>query len=376
MFHVAGIAPARRRCLARRARTVTLPRVRCGVPRPSNATRSRCRCPVPTMLAALVAEQRQGAARRVVAAHARPRRLADRDRVDRGRHTQTFPGAELAQFYGATETVVDRDRACATRRRHRHAAARARAGARRRRSRGAKSCATTAQRVRARRGGRDPGARAERHGRLLEQPRGHGRSAASTAGTTPATSDCCATTDYLFVVDRLKDMIVSGGENVYSIEVEDVLYRHPAVLEAAVFGVPGRRPGAKRCTRSSCVRRAAARRGGRRWSRSSREHCRKRIAGYKVPKRIDVQARAAAEVGAGQVREARSARAVLARAHRHAEGKLDGRTQRTRYLSRACATRAKSGSARKRVDVSTHPAFAGRCAGIAGYYDWQHAARR
>ena len=35
---------------------------------------------------------------------------------------------------------------------------------------------------------------------------------------------------YLFLVDRSKDMIVSGGENVYSTEVEDVLYRHPAVL--------------------------------------------------------------------------------------------------------------------------------------------------
>src|SRR5581483_2263714 len=43
---------------------------------------------------------------------------------------------------------------------------------------------------------------------------------------------------YVFLVDRLKDMIVSGGENVYSTEVEEVLYRHPAVLEAAVFGVP------------------------------------------------------------------------------------------------------------------------------------------
>ena len=43
---------------------------------------------------------------------------------------------------------------------------------------------------------------------------------------------------YVFLVDRAKDMIVTGGENVYSTEVEDVLYRHPAVLEAAVFGVP------------------------------------------------------------------------------------------------------------------------------------------
>ena len=43
---------------------------------------------------------------------------------------------------------------------------------------------------------------------------------------------------YLYLVDRAKDMIVSGGENVYSTEVEEVLYRHEAVLEAAVFGVP------------------------------------------------------------------------------------------------------------------------------------------
>ena len=48
---------------------------------------------------------------------------------------------------------------------------------------------------------------------------------------------------YLFVSDRLKDMIVTGGENVYPREVEDVLYAHPGVLEAAVIGVPDDRWG-------------------------------------------------------------------------------------------------------------------------------------
>jgi long-chain acyl-CoA synthetase len=43
---------------------------------------------------------------------------------------------------------------------------------------------------------------------------------------------------FIYIVDRKKDMIVSGGENVYSREVEDVLYKHPSVAEAAVIGVP------------------------------------------------------------------------------------------------------------------------------------------
>ncbi|MDP7417348.1 MAG: AMP-binding protein, partial [Desulfobacterales bacterium] len=43
---------------------------------------------------------------------------------------------------------------------------------------------------------------------------------------------------YVNIVDRKKDMIISGGENIYSTEVENVLYRHPKVLEAAVIGIP------------------------------------------------------------------------------------------------------------------------------------------
>jgi long-chain acyl-CoA synthetase len=43
---------------------------------------------------------------------------------------------------------------------------------------------------------------------------------------------------YVFIVDRAKDMIISGGENIYSIQVEEAIYKHPAVLEAAVIGVP------------------------------------------------------------------------------------------------------------------------------------------
>jgi long-chain acyl-CoA synthetase len=43
---------------------------------------------------------------------------------------------------------------------------------------------------------------------------------------------------YLYIVDRLKDMIITGGENVYSLEVEDALYAHPDIQECAVIGVP------------------------------------------------------------------------------------------------------------------------------------------
>jgi long-chain acyl-CoA synthetase len=46
------------------------------------------------------------------------------------------------------------------------------------------------------------------------------------------------TAGYFYILDRLKDVIVTGGENVYSGEVEAVIYGHPAVREVAVFGVP------------------------------------------------------------------------------------------------------------------------------------------
>src|SRR6266513_6138633 len=48
---------------------------------------------------------------------------------------------------------------------------------------------------------------------------------------------------FLFLVDRVKDMIVTGGENVYSVEVENVIATHPAVAQVAVIGVPSERWG-------------------------------------------------------------------------------------------------------------------------------------
>ncbi|GHG42663.1 AMP-binding protein [Streptomyces zaomyceticus] len=86
---------------------------------------------------------------------------------------------------------------------------------------------------------------------------------------------------YLFLTDRIKDMIVSGGENVYSTEVESVLAEHPAVSEVAVVGVPDElwgeavtavvvlRPGADRPTEQQLV-----------------DFTRDRIASYKKPRRV------------------------------------------------------------------------------------------
>ena len=100
---------------------------------------------------------------------------------------------------------------------------------------------------------------------------------------------------YLFLVDRVKDMIISGGENVYSTEVEEVLYLHPAVLEAAVFGVPDARWG-------EAVHAVVVPRTGCEVDPTALiAFCRERIAGYKVPKRIDLRPDPLPKSGPGKV---------------------------------------------------------------------------
>jgi acyl-CoA synthetase (AMP-forming)/AMP-acid ligase II len=60
---------------------------------------------------------------------------------------------------------------------------------------------------------------------------------------------------YVYIVDRIKDMIITGGENVYSTEVENAVASHPAVANCAVVGCPTSR-GASGCTPWSCASRA------------------------------------------------------------------------------------------------------------------------
>jgi acyl-CoA synthetase (AMP-forming)/AMP-acid ligase II len=86
---------------------------------------------------------------------------------------------------------------------------------------------------------------------------------------------------YLFVVDRIKDMIVSGGENVYSAEVENALARHPGVASCAVIGVPDEQWG----ERVHAVVVAAP--GVAITTEELRAHCRELIAGYKCPRSIE-----------------------------------------------------------------------------------------
>ena len=86
---------------------------------------------------------------------------------------------------------------------------------------------------------------------------------------------------YLYIHDRVKDMIVSGGENVYPAEVENALFSHFAVADAAVIGVPDHRWG-------EAVKAVVVLRPGHSVSPADLiAHCRQRIAGYKCPKSVD-----------------------------------------------------------------------------------------
>jgi fatty-acyl-CoA synthase len=110
--------------------------------------------------------------------------------------------------------------------------------------------------------------------------------AATAAAFTPDgwlhTGDAATTTadGHLVLVDRWKDMYVSGGENVYPAEVENVLHAHPAVSQAAVVGVPHPRWG------EAGTAFVVLGRAGRTTPEELVGWCRERLAGYKVPVRV------------------------------------------------------------------------------------------
>ncbi|MBF6630677.1 MAG: acyl-CoA synthetase [Comamonas sp.] len=85
---------------------------------------------------------------------------------------------------------------------------------------------------------------------------------------------------YIQIKDRSKDIIISGGENISSIEVEDVLYRHPAVLAAAVVAKPDAKWGETPCAFLEIKTAAQV------TEQDIIAHCKQHLAGYKVPRRV------------------------------------------------------------------------------------------
>jgi long-chain acyl-CoA synthetase len=101
--------------------------------------------------------------------------------------------------------------------------------------------------------------------------------------------------NFVFIVDRSKDMIISGGENVYSTEVENAIYEHPAVLEAAVIGIPDAQWG------EAVMAIVVPREGVEVTEKEIIEHCRGLIAGYKCPKRVVFQTTQLPKSGPGKI---------------------------------------------------------------------------
>lgn len=102
---------------------------------------------------------------------------------------------------------------------------------------------------------------------------------------------------YLYVADRVKDMIVTGGENVYSIEVERALFTHPSVREAAVIGIPSDQWG-------EAVHAVVVLKDGMLATEEDlTAHCRTLIGGYKVPRSIEFRNEPLPTTPVGKVRK-------------------------------------------------------------------------
>jgi long-chain acyl-CoA synthetase len=244
---------------------------------------------VPTMLAAMSEEQL-----------ARPRDVSSLRHITHGgapcatetlrRARRAFPNAELVEIYGATETAP-----IATVLRHEEELLD---------TRQARSCGQPAVGVEVAVVAPDgsPAASGEVGELVVRGPNvmaGYWNKPEETAAALVdgwyRTGDLGYQSDdaYVYLVDRAKDMIVTGGENVYSTEVEEVLYRHPAVLEAAVFGVPDARWG--EAVHAVVVPRHAVE------PEALIAHCREAIAAYKVPKAIELRDEPLPKSGAGKV---------------------------------------------------------------------------
>ena len=100
---------------------------------------------------------------------------------------------------------------------------------------------------------------------------------------------------YVYIVDRVKDMIISGGENIYSTEVENAIYQMKNILECAVIGIPDEKWGE---TVHAIVR---LKKGEKASEKEIIEHCHKIIAGFKCPKSISFREEPMPVSGAGKI---------------------------------------------------------------------------
>ena len=125
-------------------------------------------------------------------------------------------------------------------------------------------------------------------------------------GSTPATAATIDDDDYLSISDRKKDVIISGGENVSSIEVEDCLYQHAAVAEACVIGVPDEKWG-------ETVKALVVLKPGTDATEADLiAHCRDVLTHFKCPTSIEFRVGVRAHLD-GQAAEVQDPRAVLGR---------------------------------------------------------------
>jgi len=100
---------------------------------------------------------------------------------------------------------------------------------------------------------------------------------------------------YFYILDRLKDMIVTGGENVYSGEVEAFIYTHPAVHEVAVFGIPDPKWG-------ELVMAYVVLKPGKTLSAEELiAYCRQSLANYKIPRRVEFSDTELPKSGSGKI---------------------------------------------------------------------------
>jgi long-chain acyl-CoA synthetase len=296
MFHVAGIAPLLS-LVSLGARMIFLPGfdpVACL----DTIERDGITMffPVPTMLAAMVTEQRK-----------RPRNISTLRMLGHAASAisitaihaaaETFPGVELAQFYGATETT-----AIVTCQHNEELPQNAAVlGSCGQPVIGVSVCVVDAAGNNVPTG--SPGEVMIRGRNIMagywNRPE---ETAAALADGWYRSGDIgyLDPTDHLYIVDRAKDMIITGAENVYSVEVENVLFAQPGVVEAAVFGIPHEMWG--EAVHACVVVEPDA--GGA--IRPDMEivlsaACRAALAGFKVPKSFDIRLEPLPKSGPGKV---------------------------------------------------------------------------